>query len=158
MVIPARKKLFRGFTLIELLIVIAILGILAAAVLVAVNPKKRQEQAKDANIKADVGSIATGLQAYFTSPGQGSYPLTLLKLEENKDLVKVPTPPAGAGAEYVYAVNPSATCDGTATAQCISASVSEPLFDKTATDAVWCWQSSTGKGQPVTAAVGCPAN
>src|SRR3989338_5981411 len=89
MVIPARKKLFRGFTLIELLIVIAILGILAAAVLVAVNPKKRQDQAKDANIKADVGSIATGLQAYFTSPGQGSYPLTLLKLEENKDLVKV---------------------------------------------------------------------
>ena len=57
MVIPARKKLFRGFTLIELLIVIAILGILAAAVLVAVNPKKRQDQAKDANIKADVGSI-----------------------------------------------------------------------------------------------------
>ena len=157
MVISARKKLF-GFTLIELLIVIAILGILAAAVLVAVNPVKRQNQAKDANIKADIGSISTALQAYFTSPGQGSYPLTLQVLEDNKDLVKVPTPPAGAGAEYVYAVNPSATCDGTATIPCTSASVSAPLFDKTATDEVWCWQSSTGKGQPVTVAAGCPAN
>lgn len=35
-----------GFTLTELLIVVAILGILATAVLVAVNPAKRLYQAK----------------------------------------------------------------------------------------------------------------
>src|SRR3990167_9037053 len=124
MVIPARKKLFRGFTLIELLIVIAILGILAAAVLVAVNPKKRQDQAKDANIKADVGSIATGLQSYFTSPGQGSYPLTLLKLEENKDLVKVPTPPDGFTA-YTYSAPAPAGGVGTFTKSLFSSSFSK---------------------------------
>ena len=55
MFLPARKKLFGGFTLIELLIVIAILGILAAAVLVAANPGKRTKQARDAARKNDIG-------------------------------------------------------------------------------------------------------
>jgi len=45
MIKSARKKFLGGFTLIELLIVIAILGILAAAVLVAINPAKRTRQA-----------------------------------------------------------------------------------------------------------------
>lgn len=41
-----KANLKRSFTLIELLIIIAILGILAAAVLVAINPGKRMAQAK----------------------------------------------------------------------------------------------------------------
>src|SRR3990167_5876395 len=110
MIFSARKKLFRGFTLIELLIVIAILGILAAAVLVAVNPAKRQNQAKDANIKADIGSIATALQAYFTSPGAGTYPVNTATLVTNQDLKILPKHPAGT--DYTYAKNPPA-CLGT---------------------------------------------
>jgi len=59
---PPRKS---GFTLIELLIVIAILGILAAAVLVAINPGKRTAQARDAIRKQDVNAIANALIGYY---------------------------------------------------------------------------------------------
>src|SRR3989344_4285982 len=37
---PWRRKAIQGFTLIELLVVISILGILAAALMVAINPNK----------------------------------------------------------------------------------------------------------------------
>lgn len=56
----------KGFTLIELLIVIAILGILAAAVLVAINPGKRLAQARDAQRKSDISAIANALVGYYT--------------------------------------------------------------------------------------------
>ncbi len=62
-----------GFTLIELLVVIAILGILAAAVLVAINPGKRMAQARDAQRKNDINSIANAIIAY-TVLHDGSVP------------------------------------------------------------------------------------
>lgn len=151
MTIPAQKK-FRGFTLIELLIVIAILGILAAAVLVAVNPAKRQNQAKDAQIKSDIGQIATALQAYFTAPGAGSYPDTLQRLVDNKDLVRLPTPPAGGSGSGVYtgsnfAVAPGA-CSPSGTL-CTSARVMYDLLDPDTAGNVWCWESNTGTAAQV---------
>ena len=60
----------RGFTLIELLIVIAILGILAAAVMVAINPGKRTKQARDAARKQDVNAIANALVGYLALAGE----------------------------------------------------------------------------------------
>jgi len=47
----------QGFTLIELLIVIAIVGILAAAVLVAVDPVKRIQDARDAHRWSETNAI-----------------------------------------------------------------------------------------------------
>lgn len=63
----------KGFTLIELLIVIAILGILAAAVLVAINPGKRMAQSRDAIRKQDVNNIANALIGYYVNTG--TYPI-----------------------------------------------------------------------------------
>lgn len=63
----------KSFTLIELLIVIAILGVLAAAVLVAINPAKRTSQARDAKRKSDIAQVATALETYSIANG-GSYP------------------------------------------------------------------------------------
>ena len=100
MLFTARKKLF-GFTLIELLIVIAILGILAAAVLVAVNPGKLTRQARDAARKNDIGSLATELQAYYTAPGQGVYPTSLGVLTAQGYLKVMPVDPTGGA--YTYA-------------------------------------------------------
>src|SRR3990167_8859909 len=109
MILTAQKKFFKGFTLIELLIVIAILGILAAAVLVAVNPAKRQRQARDSARKNDIGQMATALQAYYTTPGQGFYlgtsgtPGGLVGLTVTQDLKQIPNDPTSG--PYSYSVN-----------------------------------------------------
>ena len=66
----ARWTKIKGFTLIELLIVIAILGLLAAGVLVAINPAKRTASARDAQRKTDVGQIAQSLVEYYVFHGQ----------------------------------------------------------------------------------------
>ena len=151
------RKTLKGFTLIELLIVIAIIGILAAAVLVAVNPAKRQNQAKDAQVKSDIGSIATAMQAYFTTPGAGSYPDNgagegLAILVANGDLKQVPTPPAGSSASYQYGVFPTATCDLDAVPAvlCTEAYVYATLLDPAAAGNVWCYETIEGKAEEET--------
>ena len=66
------KKLLRGFTLIELLIVMAILGVLAVVVLVAINPVQQLARTRDAGRKSGVTQIGHALEAYYTARG-GNY-------------------------------------------------------------------------------------
>ncbi len=66
------KKAFKGFTLIELLIVMAILGVLAVVVLVAINPVQQLARTRDAGRKSGISQIGRAMEAYFTSHG-GSY-------------------------------------------------------------------------------------
>lgn len=54
----------KGFTLIELIIVVAIIGLLAAATFVAIDPAKRIGDANDAQRWADVTSILNGILTY----------------------------------------------------------------------------------------------
>ena len=51
----------KGFTLIELLIVIAIIGFLAAAILVAVDPVRRIQESRDARRSAEVNAILNAI-------------------------------------------------------------------------------------------------
>jgi len=51
----------KGFTLIEILIVIAIIVILATVVVVALNPTKRFQDARNARRSTDVQSILTAI-------------------------------------------------------------------------------------------------
>lgn len=139
--ITAQKKLFRGFTLIELLIVIAILGILAAAVLVAINPGKRTRQAQDAKRKNDIGTLATELQGYYTSPGSGYYPSSLGVLTAQQYLKSMPTDPT-SGFAPSYDVNTGTT----------EAAVSFTLAEPTNTGGtwLWCWKSDTNTATEIT--------
>jgi len=68
----SRSENKQAFTLIELLIVIAIMGILAAAIMIAINPGKRSAQARDAIRKQHINSIANALVSYYTL--YGHYP------------------------------------------------------------------------------------
>lgn len=60
------KYLSKGFTLIELLIVIAVLGILAAVVLVAIDPVQQLARGRDAGRKSSIGQLGRSLQAFYT--------------------------------------------------------------------------------------------
>lgn len=66
------KRISKGFTLIELLIVIAIIGILAAGLIVLVNPLAQFQKARDAGRKSDIRAIKIALEAYYND--KGTYP------------------------------------------------------------------------------------
>lgn len=94
-----RRRRSRGMTLIEIMVVITILGLIAAAVGVAVIPKL--EEAKRDTARLDIGSINNALKLYYTK--QGKYPDTatgLKALVDTQNLDKMPVDPWGN--EYVY--------------------------------------------------------
>ncbi len=70
--LPARQ----GFTLIELLLVIGIIAILAAIVIVAINPTKQLGDARNAQRKSDVNTILSATWQYAIDH-QGNLPSTI---------------------------------------------------------------------------------
>ena len=61
MVTSPRSGSAKGFTLIELLIIIGIIGFLASAILVAVDPVKRIQDARDAKRWSEVNAILNAI-------------------------------------------------------------------------------------------------
>jgi len=64
-----------GFTMIELLIVIAVLGILAVAVLAAINPIEQINRGKDTGSRSDSEQLLSAIDRYYAS--KGYYPWTV---------------------------------------------------------------------------------
>ena len=64
----------KGFTLIELLIVITLLGILAVAVLSAINPIEQINRSRDTSSKSDAEQLINAIDRYYAS--KGYYPWT----------------------------------------------------------------------------------
>ncbi|OGD62561.1 hypothetical protein A2160_05970 [Candidatus Beckwithbacteria bacterium RBG_13_42_9] len=56
-----------GFTLIELLVVITLIGILAVAVLSALNPAEQVNKAKDARMSADSAQLLSAIDRYYAA-------------------------------------------------------------------------------------------
>jgi prepilin-type N-terminal cleavage/methylation domain-containing protein len=63
----------KGFTLLEILLVITAIGILATTVLVAINPNRQIEAAKNAKRVADINKIIKAIQEYRIG-NRGKYP------------------------------------------------------------------------------------
>ena len=61
----------KGFTLIELLIVIGIIAILAAAVIVAINPGRQFAQARNSTRKSHISALYNAILSYRTTQGGG---------------------------------------------------------------------------------------
>lgn len=66
------RKTAQGFTLIELLIVIAVLGILAVAVLSAINPIEQINRSRDTGSRSDAEQLLGAIDRFYAS--QGYYP------------------------------------------------------------------------------------
>ena len=77
----------KGFTLIELLIVIGILGVLAAAVVVVLNPAEILKQARDAQRLQDFASINSALALYAVSVASPTFGETLNSDVDTTDLL-----------------------------------------------------------------------
>lgn len=55
-----------GFTMIELLVVISIIGILAVAVLSAINPIEQINKGRDTRLRSDAGELLSANERYFS--------------------------------------------------------------------------------------------
>ena len=69
-----KKRLFKtspekgsGFTLVELLIVIALIGVLAAALVATLNPIEQVNKARDSRFKNDAAELLAALERYYAS-------------------------------------------------------------------------------------------
>jgi len=64
-----KKIKIRGFTMIELLIVMAILGILAVAVLSAINPLEQIRRGRDTGSRSDCEQLVNAVERHYASHG-----------------------------------------------------------------------------------------
>jgi len=87
------KKNLGGFTLIELLIVIAIISILAAAVIIGINPARNFRNARNATRWNQMNVIATAVYSYAVEHG-GDFPPGCIGAEGTPiDIITDPTDP-----------------------------------------------------------------
>ncbi len=102
----------RGFTLIELLVVIAILAVLAAAVVLTLNPAELIKQGRDSTRIADMAAMNSALSLYLadlSSPDlDASAPSAFACDASGASCTAAGTPPTGSCTNIT-----STTVDGT---------------------------------------------
>ena len=146
----------KGFTLIELLVTIAIVAVIAAAVLVAINPQDKIYSANDSKVQSDVSAIATAASTYATA-NNGFYPATIGNLVPG-ELTVQPTAPGGYTAYALAALPAACTAGTTCTSVVVTGQVkSSRLNGTTGLTQYWRYESTTNKSCVVaTAATACP--
>jgi prepilin-type N-terminal cleavage/methylation domain-containing protein len=146
----------KGFTLIELLVVIGVLGVLAAAVLTAINPLEQFARGRDGGRKSTVSQLGNALQADFTANGAylaegGGATGWIYQLQQRGELKAIPaaiTPAcanAAAPAQNGYCYDQNGV-DAVVYVQVESASEKTKAGCTTAAQAGWVvWSSAAGK-------------
>lgn len=92
-----KKQSSKGFTLIEILVVIGIIAILAAVVLIAINPARQFAQANDSQRTSNLNAILNGIGQYIADnkgdvpPGIPVAPAAAADITEELCLALVPT-------------------------------------------------------------------
>ncbi|NTV30981.1 prepilin-type N-terminal cleavage/methylation domain-containing protein [candidate division WWE3 bacterium] len=106
-----------GFTLIELMVVIAVGSIMAAVVLIAIDPVEKFANANDADRKSDLGQVASAMSTYYFSNGASYAGLSMAGLVNSRHLknaltdVTIEVDGSGATAiAYVRLTSQKETC------------------------------------------------
>jgi prepilin-type N-terminal cleavage/methylation domain-containing protein len=118
------KFLFkRGFTLIELLVVMAVIGVLASIVIVAVNPAEQLAKGRDASRISAITQIGNALGQYRAGNNGSSPPQGISWMEAfGTDLSGKPVNPSyvsGIGCNDVSTVGENNYCYKTSSAETI---------------------------------------
>jgi len=108
------KKAKLGFTLIELLIVIAIIGIIAGVVFVALDPGKRFSEARNSTRWSDVGEIMNAVKVNQVD-NKGPYLASIAALTD-WTYYEIGTCAAGAAACTAHAAADCVNLTGLVTA------------------------------------------
>jgi len=88
-----QKKHNKGFTLIEVLVVIGIIAILAAIVVVAINPARQFAQANNSQRWSNVNAILNAVHQY-AADNRGALPLGLASTSVSTEVCKPGVVPA----------------------------------------------------------------
>lgn len=117
----AKEQMKEGFTLIELLIVIAILGVLAVVVLVAINPVEQLARTRDAGRISSVTQIGHAVEAYYTTqnatfPTEATWDTDLVNSGE---LTALPSDVSTTDSECAYTSNVNGWCYKTDTSDAV---------------------------------------
>ncbi len=75
-------KYKKGFTLLEILLVIALIGVLAAIVLIAINPTRQLAQARNVERLSDINTIYQAIEQ-FVVDSRGEYPQQITNTIQN---------------------------------------------------------------------------
>lgn len=136
----------KGFTLIELLIVMGIIGILAAVVLVGIDPVDRINAANDTKVQRDLNALANAMEAYAAN-NNGTYATSQTELANSGDLKVALVAPTNYSA---YVLNGGST--GSAYGQVKS----KKYVSATPIKLFWGWCSVSGRAGPVVGTTDCP--
>jgi prepilin-type N-terminal cleavage/methylation domain-containing protein len=134
----------KAFTLIELLVVIAIIGVLVTIVVVAIDPIRLINNAKDSTKRSDLQQIKAAMQLYYNACK--AYPPTLptgrwdgtdfaVSCDDNTTFMN--EVPDDSGTAYSYAVSPAA-CTTACTSYAVGAVLSNPSTDDNETVSIQC--------------------